>query len=834
MLLGAVIFIVACWDSKGGHEPKTKAADPIATKPKERTTSTQEVRAAEGQLARTQLAKLGKVATALVEVKAGPTQGLRQGYGSAFCIHRSGLFVTNEHVVYPPGPVLGHQPGARGEVTLVLNPGEKTQKSYAAQVIRTDKQLDLALVRVDGANNFPALNFGDDEQLEELMDVVAFGFPFGAGIEGGGAPPSGQPAAANRRDYPSVSVNPGSITALRRKGGDLDRIQLDATINPGNSGGPVLDKNGKVIGLVVSLAVAQGLGRTGISHAIPVSHLKRFLARPDIVFDPPKLSPANVYKPVAFEAKVVPILPSEAPLTVDLILKPDRGREQSHRMEAAGDKYRVTTVPLPPPPGPLKLRLLAQFENGLLNGTTVDRAFKVSDRQVRFSEVRSVQRKPGPRAVFNDGKTVEGPVSGLDAVPVQLGEQSLAVDLAQAEEVKLAPAVETDQVWCTLLVRQGAKEILRQTESLLVEGLLPNPNASAGPTGIKPPALEGNVAIRKLASAVDDVAVGGAGRYLVLHFPSLHKLAVFDVSAAEVVGYIPVKEDNLRFAAGLEDVVVLLPGAGTIERWSLKTLEREVVTPLPIKGVIKAVAMGSASKGPLLVHWGPVSNGAIYYGFALISMKTMKLVQLEVPIAPHMQPHLLSSQEIIHLRAAANGKVFGMWSTSHLPSGVGVIVTSDAGVRSYYGHWGSGHVLPGPDGKILFTRFGTCAPEVTLTDMPPPQGGPVLPACHGDYYLSLPAAANPGQVRPSPFPPRPGNPQPGQPPASKAGTVMVRALGKDKPIATLPDLELLAPREESIKHDFTFDKRVHLVPEARLLITIPDSNDRLVLHRFSG
>jgi hypothetical protein len=64
--------------------------------------------------------------------------------------------------------------------------------------------------------------------------------------------------------------------------------------------------------------------------------------------------------------------------------------------------------------------------------------------------------------------------------------------------------------------------------------------------------------------------------------------------------------------------------------------------------------------------------------------------------------------------------------------------------------------------------------------------------------------------------------------------VTVRALGKDRPIATLPDLELPAPGEEWIKHDFTFDKRVHLVPEARLLITIPASNDRLVLHRFSG
>jgi hypothetical protein len=94
----------------------------------------------EKQPERTQLAKLGKAATAVVEVD----EGNGHGYGYAFCIHESGLFVTNEHVVHPPGRLPGRPATANGKITLVVSPGQKDEKSYTARVARADKQLDLA------------------------------------------------------------------------------------------------------------------------------------------------------------------------------------------------------------------------------------------------------------------------------------------------------------------------------------------------------------------------------------------------------------------------------------------------------------------------------------------------------------------------------------------------------------------------------------------------------------------------------------------------------------------------------------------------------------------
>jgi S1-C subfamily serine protease len=440
-------------------------------------------RAADSGSSRTQIAKKGKAATGLVEVKGGLPQFPLVAYGSAFCIHPSGLFLTNEHVVHPRGmPVMrpGAVPGLEGmapngpdagpEITLVLNPGQKIEKSYRARVVRSDKDLDLALLRVEGVKDLPALALGSDEGLEELMEVVAFGFPFGAGLA------TARPAL-DRRDYPAVSVNAGNVTSLRRREGELHRIQLDAQLNPGNSGGPVLDKNGKVVGVVVSGVVVGGFGRTGVNFAIPVSHVTRLLARPDVQFNPPQLDVTNLYKPVAFEARVISFTLSQGGTTVDLILKVGAGRERTHHMHADGETYRVTAAPVPPPPAPWTLRLLAQFDNATLNATTADRAFKVAGRDVKLSDVRGVHLGTTARVLLPDGKTVEGPVSGLEAVPVRLGEQTVAVNLTKAADLKLGPAAETDEVGCTLVVRQGGKEVFRESEALTIQGLLPAQHA---------------------------------------------------------------------------------------------------------------------------------------------------------------------------------------------------------------------------------------------------------------------------------------------------------------------------------------------------------------------
>jgi hypothetical protein len=410
--------------------------------------------AADEPLTRVQIARIGKASTALVEVKA--QRG--QSYASAFCIHPSGWFLTNAHV-------------AQGEITLVLNPSLTTERAYKARVVRSDTELDLALLRADGARDLPALSLGSDEGLEELMDVVAFGFP----LAGSQAP--------GRDGRPAISVNAGSVTALRRQEGRLKEIQLDAELNPGNSGGPVLDGRGKVIGVVRSGVVARGLGRTGMNPAIPVSAVYRFVARPEVQFDPPRLKPGDMHQPVRFEARVTPLLPSTAPLSVDLILKTGNGPERIARMEADGDRYGLSAVPIPGRSGPLTLRVIARFEDGSLDTTTTDRTFTAGGREVALADVRTIWPGSPARVSLRDGTMITAGLFGLDAVPMPVGPKTLSVRLDRAKVVEVTPVGGDERVACTLVVRQGGKEIYQQSRAVGDAGLLKNPDFEDGLKG---------------------------------------------------------------------------------------------------------------------------------------------------------------------------------------------------------------------------------------------------------------------------------------------------------------------------------------------------------------
>ena len=157
----------------------------------------------------------------------------RRGTGSGFIIKPDGYILTNEHVVR----------GAQ-KLTVTLFGGKKFQ----GKVIGTDPETDLAVVKID-AKNLPSVEFGNSDQLEPGQWVVAIGNPYGF----------------------QDTVTAGIISALHKSLDNPDQrgnlIQTDAAINPGNSGGPLIDLNGRVIGINEAIiANAQGIG-----FAIPIN-----------------------------------------------------------------------------------------------------------------------------------------------------------------------------------------------------------------------------------------------------------------------------------------------------------------------------------------------------------------------------------------------------------------------------------------------------------------------------------------------------------------------------------------------------------------------------------
>jgi serine protease Do len=152
--------------------------------------------------------------------------------GSGFLISADGYIVTNNHVI------------AEADEVKVTFPGQ--DKPITAKVVGRDQEADLALIKIDGKSGLPHLEFADSDAVKVGQWVLAIGNPFGL----------------------HNTVTKGIISATGRVigAGPFDNfIQTDASINPGNSGGPLINMDGKVVG-VNSAIIASG---QGIGFAIP-------------------------------------------------------------------------------------------------------------------------------------------------------------------------------------------------------------------------------------------------------------------------------------------------------------------------------------------------------------------------------------------------------------------------------------------------------------------------------------------------------------------------------------------------------------------------------------
>ena len=308
----------------------------------------------------------------------------------------------------------------------------------------------------------------------------------------------------------------------------------------------------------------------------------------------------------------------------------------------------------------------------------------------------------------------------------------------------------------------------------------------------------------------------GGGRYLVLHLQN-PQLAIYDVNAAKVTRYLSLGSDNALIAGGLDKLIVVAPGESLIERWSLQSFEKETAQRLPIKGIVKNAALGYASHGPLLLHAAASTDQLAAAGPALLKLTNFEEIKVK-----GFNSHNGSFRDHVHIRASGTGDVFGSWCTSHSPQGLEVAVLMGDTVKMAYQHDSVGHVVPNFDGSAVLTGIaGVFTPELTNKRERIQGMMPGIPSTHPRFYVSVPtepaAQRNLG----------------GQPFAGRKAAVHV--LGLDAAIVDLPDLGLGQPAENYSwsANDFTLDKRVMFVPQANQVVSIPYTNDRLIVQRFN-
>jgi Do/DeqQ family serine protease len=175
---------------------------------------------------------------------ANPRPRVQNSLGSGVILSEDGIVVSNYHVV-----------GMATEIRVVTT----DRREYDAEVILADQASDLAILRLEGAEDLPFLRLRDSDRVEVGELALAIGNPFGVG----------------------QTVSSGIISGLARTGTGTGEgfgyyIQTDAPINPGNSGGALIDINGDLIGINTRILSRSG-GSNGIGFAIPSNLVREFL-----------------------------------------------------------------------------------------------------------------------------------------------------------------------------------------------------------------------------------------------------------------------------------------------------------------------------------------------------------------------------------------------------------------------------------------------------------------------------------------------------------------------------------------------------------------------------
>ncbi len=166
--------------------------------------------------------------------------------GSGVIVHPDGIVVSNHHVV-----------GNATEIRIVL----ADRREFNGEILLSDPEADLAVIRLEGAGQLPALEFADSEAAEVGDLVLAIGNPFGVG----------------------QTVTSGIVSGLARSARGQGRgagyfIQTDAPINPGNSGGALVDMDGRLLGINTSILTRSG-GSNGVGFAIPASIVRQYVSQ---------------------------------------------------------------------------------------------------------------------------------------------------------------------------------------------------------------------------------------------------------------------------------------------------------------------------------------------------------------------------------------------------------------------------------------------------------------------------------------------------------------------------------------------------------------------------
>ncbi|QJW95940.1 hypothetical protein [Frigoriglobus tundricola] len=323
---------------------------------------------------------------------------------------------------------------------------------------------------------------------------------------------------------------------------------------------------------------------------------------------------------------------------------------------------------------------------------------------------------------------------------------------------------------------------------------------SGGGPSITPPPLTDNVTPLDLPGRVGQIAVGGGGRYIVMHFPDKGQLGVLDVATAVSQFVEADRGDRVRIAAGQSRVVLFSPDTNAVQVFALPDLNKVAETPFPMSNC-QSIAMGSRTNGPVLA----VSTS----GDVVLADVTAGGVKL---IEGSSEKLGVSSN---NLRAAPDGTAFTAFD------GVGankVKVLTELGRKWKVTEMGP---APFPGGDGHFYGNGTAFNRTALPVIPTASGTWYVPAISGsggDFVKLAASDTATGKRVALTFHAgrNPNSPVPGT------------------PLMVGPEIDNLMDARGNIAPDKAPDQHLFYSPEAKLLVLLAGNRTRFLLRKTNA
>jgi hypothetical protein len=391
------------------------------------------------------------------EVEAEDGIYVKERIGTAFCITKTGYFVTDAHVI-----------GSQDRVRIAVDRWPDGVYYYDAHLVKRDNTLDLAVLKVDHVKGLTPISIAAPATVAVGQRITALGYPVKESYQDNGIEPL----------FKTALVHRGRVTALYGKGHVLTDVQTDTGMSAGGSGGPVLNDRGQLVGIIQR-------GRKGskanlsksanmILKYLATPELAVLLHRPEMEFSPPEGIPAGeIMRDHTFSAWLFPGLDPLPSAQVDLTLHAPGAPPRLYHGTARPDGayvFHASPLPLAPDLHTLTLTTSGSDPSHTACYQVKDQRLSCGNRPLNLSDIARIDQGTQPVVTLLSGELLHGALQGLEAVPTLADGRIVSRDLQGEKRIVVHEGYPLPRmIECHVSVVRATKTLFERTSKIRVE-----------------------------------------------------------------------------------------------------------------------------------------------------------------------------------------------------------------------------------------------------------------------------------------------------------------------------------------------------------------------------